>query len=151
MILVENPSTYVALAENDMSEAAFMNALAQKTGCGILLDINNIFVQAFNHGYDARAYIDEINGAALGEMHLAGHSEKDAGERTILVDTHNNHVCTEVWDLYEHAVRKLGPVPTLIEWDQDFPSLDELVSEADKARAIIQKIAVEEEMANAAE
>ena len=142
-ILVENPSTYIAFADNDMNEYEFMNALAERTGCGILLDINNIFVQAFNHGYDAFEYIDNINAAKVGEMHLAGHTEKEAGGSTILVDTHNDYVRREVWDLYEHAVRKLGPVPTLIEWDQDFPALEELVGEADRARAIISKVRAE--------
>ena len=143
-ILVENPSTYVAFAHNEMTEYEFMNRAAAMTGCGILLDINNIFVQAFNHGYDPVEFIDGIDARAVGEMHLAGHTEKEAGgERMILIDTHNRPVRMEVWDLYEHAVRRLGPVPTLIEWDQDFPGLDALVAEAHKARAIINKVEAE--------
>lgn len=150
-ILVENPSTYVAFTDNDMSEAEFMNRAADMTGCGILLDINNIFVQAFNHGYDAFEYIDVIDAAKVGEMHLAGHTEKDLGDdKKILIDTHNRPVRGEVWDLYEHAVRKFGPVPTLIEWDQDFPGLDELVAEAHRAGDIINKVATEK-LAHAAE
>jgi uncharacterized protein len=142
-MLVENPSTYVAFADNEMTEYEFMNAAAAKTGCGLLLDINNIYVQAHNHGYDAWEYIDAVEVSKVGEMHLAGHSEKETGARTILVDTHNTPVRGEVWDLYEHAVRRFGAVPTLIEWDQDFPTLTRLVEEADKARAIIRRVAGE--------
>ncbi len=139
-ILVENPSTYVAFAHNEMTEYEFMNRAADRTGCGILLDINNIFVQAHNHRHDAWEYIDAIEKKHVGEMHLAGHTEKDAGGETLLIDTHNRPVRREVWDLYEHAVRRFGPVPTLIEWDQDFPTLERLVAEADKARAIIRRV-----------
>lgn len=148
-MLVENPSTYISFAHNEMAEYEFMNALARKTGCGVLLDINNIFVQAFNHGYDAWEYINGID-TRVGEMHLAGHSERHIGEEKILIDTHNNPVRGEVWDLYEHAVRRFGAVPTLIEWDQDFPTLDVLVAEADKARAIIKKVQ-SQDLAHAAE
>lgn len=136
-ILVENPSSYVAFTHNEMTEYEFMNAIACKTGCGVLLDINNIFVQAHNHGYDAYEYLDYINPDIVGEMHLAGHTEKSVeGDQVILVDTHNQYIRDEVWALYEYAVRRLGAVPTLIEWDQDFPSLQDLVGEADKARTI---------------
>ncbi len=153
-ILVENPSTYVAFEGNEMHEDVFMNTLAEVTGCGILLDINNIYVQAQNHGYDAWRYIDTIDARHVGEMHLAGHIERETSGGVILVDTHSRPVKNDVWDLYEHAVRKLmpakGAVPTLIEWDQDFPTLAALVGEADKARAIIAKVQ-EESMNDAAE
>lgn len=142
-ILVENPSTYVAFKGNEMHEDEFMNALAETTGCGILLDINNIYVQAHNHGFDAWRYIDTIERRYVGEMHLAGHIEQDAGNGVLLVDTHSRPVKQDVWDLYEHAVKRFGPVPTLIEWDQDFPSLEVLVGEADKARGIIDKVTYE--------
>lgn len=138
-ILVENPSTYVVFAENDMTEYEFMNNVAKRTGCGILLDINNIFVQAFNHGYDPFEYIDHIELRHVQEMHLAGHIERETSTRPIAVDTHNRPVRSEVWDLYAHAVRRFGAVPTLIEWDQDFPTLQELVGEAQKARDILQR------------
>lgn len=137
-ILVENPSTYVAFKDNEMSEAAFMNAAAQRTGCGLLLDINNIYVQSRNHGLDPFAYIDAIRPGTVGEMHLAGHTERPAGESVIVVDTHNRPVRDEVWDLYEHAARRFGRVPTLIEWDQDFPALEVLLAEAVKARRILE-------------
>ena len=137
---IENPSTYVNFAHNEMSEYEFMNRLSDMTGCGILLDINNIFVQAFNHGFDPVEYLDNINIDRVGEMHLAGHIEDEADGEIILIDTHNRPVRLEVWDLYEHAVRRFGPVPTLIEWDSDFPSLEDLVGEAEKARAVIAKV-----------
>ena len=149
-MLIENPSSYVAFTQNDMSEFEFMNAAAKKTGCGILLDINNIYVQAHNHGYDAWEYIDGIETQYVGEMHLAGHTEQSTSAQTVLIDTHNRPVRSEVWDLYEHAVRRFGIVPTLIEWDQDFPALETLVAEADKARAIIRRVE-NEELAHAAE
>jgi uncharacterized protein (UPF0276 family) len=150
-ILVENPSTYIAFAQSDMREYEFMNLTAEKTGCGILLDVNNIFVQAHNHGDDAFEYIDNIDTRHVGEIHLAGHTEKKlADAKTVLVDTHNRPVREGVWDLYAHAIRRFGPVPTLIEWDQDFPGLDELVAEAHKARAIINRT-WDRKMADAAE
>lgn len=149
-ILVENPSSYMAFVENEMNEFEFMNRAAEKTGCGLLLDINNIFVQAHNHGYDAWEYIGAIDGKYVGEMHLAGHTEHAVGDETILIDTHNQPVKREVWDLYEFAVTRFGAVPTLIEWDQDFPTLETLVAEADKARAIIRRLQ-NQEIAHAAE
>lgn len=139
-MLVENPSTYLAFAGNDMDEAAFMNRLAEMTGCGILLDINNIYVQAHNHGLDAWDYIDTIEARHVGEMHLAGHTEKAVPGGTLLIDTHNRPVRRDVWDLYRHAVERFGVVPTLVEWDQDFPALDVLVGEAEKARTIIREV-----------
>lgn len=139
-ILVENPSTYVAFAENEMSEYEFMNRASAMTGCGLLLDLNNIYVQAHNHRYDAYEYIDGIEGRRVGEMHLAGHTESATDGGTILIDTHNRNIRDEVWVLYEHAVRKLGAVPTLIEWDQDFPPLSELVNEAKKAESLIARV-----------
>ncbi len=147
-MLVENPSTYLAFHGNEMHEDEFMNKLAEMTGCGILLDLNNIYVQAHNHGYDAWSYVETIDARHVGEMHLAGHIEEEAGDSTILVDTHSRPVKGDVWDLYEHAVKKIGVVPTLIEWDKDIPDLATLVGEADKARAILTKL---EEVPRAAE
>ncbi len=149
-ILVENPSTYLAFEGNEMHEDVFMNRIAEMTGCGILLDLNNIYVQAHNHGYDAWSYINTIDAHHVGEMHLAGHIEQEADDGVILVDTHSRPVKGDVWDLYKHAVRKVGVVPTLIEWDSDIPDLKTLVGEADKARAIIADIEAEG-MAHAAE
>jgi uncharacterized protein len=139
-MLVENPSTYIAFAGNEMTEYEFMNKVAEKTGCSLLLDINNIYVQAINHGYDPAEYLSHVDASKVSEMHLAGHVEKQEGNHKILIDTHNQPVCRDVWDLYAHAVRRFGAVPTLIEWDSDFPDLTTLVAEADKARAIIKRV-----------
>ena len=136
-ILVENPSTYIAFKDNDMSEQDFMNALCDKAECFMLLDINNIYVQSHNHGLNPYEYINTIEAKYVREMHLSGHIERTAGEHTILVDTHNQEVCDDVWTLYEHAVGQLGVIPTLIEWDQDFPPLQTLLDEADTARQIL--------------
>ena len=142
-ILVENPSTYIAFKDNEMTEPEFMNALCEQTGCFMLLDINNIYVQSHNHGLDPHEYIDQINPAFVREIHLAGHIEKTIGAHSILIDTHNQTVCAPVWALYEYAVTRIGAVPTLIEWDQDFPPLQTLLDEAQRAREIIQKAAPE--------
>ena len=139
-MLIENPSSYVAFAGNEMHEDVFMNRLADMTGCGILLDVNNIYVQAHNHGYDAWSYIETIDKRHVGEIHLAGHIEQSAGDGVILIDTHSRPVKGDVWDLYAHAVKHVGVVPTLIEWDTDIPDLAIFVAEADKARAIIADI-----------
>ncbi len=136
-ILVENPSTYIACKDNEMSEAAFMNDVCAKTGCGILLDINNIYVQSHNHGLNPQQYIDTIHPEYVGEIHLAGHIEKQIGSHSLLIDTHNQTVCDDVWDLYAYAIRKIGIVPTLIEWDQDVPALRVLLNEADKVTTLI--------------
>ncbi len=149
-MLIENPSTYVAFKGNEMHEDVFMNRLAEMTGCGILLDLNNIYVQAFNHGYDAWSYIETIDARHVGEMHLAGHIEQEAGGGVILVDTHSRPVKGDVWDLYEHAIKHIGVVPTLIEWDTDIPDLETLVGEAEKAREIIAS-AQTQELSHAAE
>ncbi len=149
-ILVENPSSYIAFSYNEMSEYEFMNEAAKATGCKVLLDVNNIYVQAHNHGFDPYQYIDGIDGRYVGEMHLAGHSEReyDHTDKTLLIDTHSKPVRDEVWDLYTHAVRRFGSIPTLIEWDADIPPLDVLVAEAHKARDIIFE---NESLADAAE
>ncbi len=136
-ILVENPSTYIAFKDNIMPEYDFMNLLCEKSGCGMLLDINNIYVQCHNHNLDAYEYIENIEGKYVQEIHMAGHISKQVGDNNILVDTHNQLVCEDVWHLYKHAIKKLGSVPTLIEWDQDFPPLKTLVDEAARARNVI--------------
>ncbi len=140
-ILVENPSTYISFIENEMNEQDFMNEMAKRTGCKILLDINNIYVQAHNHDNDPYKYIAAINPNYVGELHLAGHMEKrfENSEQTILIDTHGDYVCDGVWDLYAFAISKLGSIPSLIEWDTDIPELSVIVAEAHKARAEIFK------------
>jgi hypothetical protein len=139
-ILVENPSTYLAFKDSTMPEWEFMNAAAKRTGCGILLDVNNIYVQSRNHGFDAFEYIRGIEKELVGEMHLAGHTEKELADgSTILIDTHDSLVRPEVWELYRFAIDRFGSVPTLIEWDQNFPPLSTLVAEAERAGNIIKE------------
>jgi uncharacterized protein (UPF0276 family) len=136
-ILVENPSTYISFSHNEMDEAAFMNEIASRTGCKILLDINNIFVQAHNHSFSAQNYIDDIKAEHVGELHLAGHIEKKLSNGSLLIDTHNQTVSDDVWELYSYAINKIKARPTLIEWDADLPELSVLVKHAHKARNIM--------------
>jgi uncharacterized protein len=131
-ILVENVSSYVAFTQSTMTEWQFLAALAERTDCGLLLDVNNVFVSAHNHGFDARAFLDAIPTGRVGQFHLAGHSR--LGE--LLLDTHDHPVRDEVWDLYRHAVARFGAVPTLIEWDAKLPSLARVVDESRRARAV---------------
>ncbi len=136
-ILVENPSTYIDFADNEMNEQNFMNEAAKRTGCKILLDINNIYVQAHNHGHDPYKYINDITPKYVGEMHLAGYTEQPVEDKTILIDTHSKPVHDPVWDLYAHAVGHIGETPTLIEWDEELPPLSTLVQEAHRARRVM--------------
>ena len=138
-ILIENPSSYISYAIDEMPEWELMNEAARRTGCFILLDVNNVYVQSFNHGIDAREYIDHINATRVREIHLAGHTERAFDDGKILVDTHNRPVRDEVWDLYAYTIERMGAVPTLIEWDGDIPDLPVLVRESDKAQIIIDK------------
>jgi len=131
-ILVENLSAYVEFRDSDMTETAFLAELARRTGCGLLLDVNNLYVNAINFGFDPIARLAELDGASIGQMHLAGHTAVD----DCLVDTHGSLVCDPVWALYAEACRRFGPKPTLIEWDTDLPALDVLLSEAARAGAI---------------
>ena len=131
-ILVENLSAYVQFHADDMTETAFLAALARRTGCGILLDLNNLYVNAINFGFDPLARLAELDASTIGQMHLAGHAVVD----DCLVDTHGSVVCDPVWALYEAACRRFGPKPTLIEWDTDLPALDVLLGEAASAQAM---------------
>jgi uncharacterized protein (UPF0276 family) len=133
-ILIENPSTYVTFSATSMSETEFLARLVERTGCGLLLDVNNIYVSACNNGFDATAYISEIPAGAVGEIHLAGHS---VGNDAVLIDTHSTHVCDDVWALYRAAISHVGPRPTLIEWDSDIPELPMLLAEAARAQSIM--------------
>ena len=128
-IMVENVSSYVRFAGPAYQEWEFLAAVSGRTGCGILLDVNNIHVSAFNHGFDPMAYLRGIPRDAVGEIHLAGYSEVD----DFLVDTHSRPVQDVVWQLYAEALKRFGPVPTLIEWDNDIPPLEVLMAEAHKA------------------
>ena len=129
-ILVENLSAYVAFAGSTMSEAEFLAALARRTGCGLLLDVNNVHVSAHNLGFDAWAFIEQLPVEAIGEIHLAGHAINRVGDDTILIDDHGSRVPPEVWTLYARALSRIGAKPTLIEWDTAVPALDVLLGEA---------------------
>ncbi len=135
-LLIENPSAYLRFDRADMSEAQFLGELARSTGCGILLDLNNLFVSATNLGFDALAYLDELPAGAIGEFHVAGHHRAVTDEGVVLIDDHGSSVGCDVWHLYGAAVRRFGPQPTLIERDSNLPALDELIAEA----ALAQKI-----------
>lgn len=137
-ILIENPSTYLQFAESIIPEPEFLREVARITGCGILLDVNNIHVSAFNHGVDAAGYLDAIPPRCVGELHLAGHTRVGEGRDAILIDTHSAPVPDPVWSLYERALQRFGPVPTLIEWDAELPPLATLVAEAGRAQAMME-------------
>ena len=134
-LLLENLSSYLLFENSEMSEGAFLAELSRRTGCGILLDINNLFVNARNLGVNAKEFIKAMPDYAVAEYHLAGYSERDG----CLVDTHSNPVYPEVWELYEVALQNIGPRPTLIEWDTDIPVLSDLLSEAAKAQMRMEK------------
>jgi len=130
-ILVENLSAYVEFRDSEMTETAFLAELARRSGCGLLLDVNNLYVNGANFGFDAQARLAELPGDAIGEIHLAGHHVGEDG----LVDTHDARVAPAVWALYAAACRRFGPRPTLIEWDAQLPALDVLLDEAAQAAA----------------
>jgi uncharacterized protein (UPF0276 family) len=136
-ILLENPSTYVRFADHAWSETDFLRELVRRTGCGLLLDVNNVYVSSVNQQQDAERYIDQFPLDAVGEIHLAGHAiEADAQGRPLLIDTHDGPVAPAVWDLYSSTLSRLGPVPTLIEWDAKLPLFDGFLGEAGKANAL---------------
>jgi uncharacterized protein (UPF0276 family) len=132
-VLVENPSCYLAFAHSTLSEPEFLAELARRTGCGLLLDANNIVVTAHNVRLDARAWLQELPPAAIGQYHLAGHAVNDADGEPILIDDHGSRVGEGVWSLFGEIVRRYGPRPTLVEWDTDLPALDFLLDEARQA------------------
>ena len=136
-LLVENASSYVAFAESDMSEWEFVNEVVAEADCLLLLDVNNVYVNAVNHGFDARDYLAAMPAARVAEIHLAGF-DTDARAQC-LVDTHGKPVHAPVWALYRETVRRIGPRPTLIEWDADIPPLDMLLDEAAKANTILEQ------------
>jgi len=138
-MLIENPSTYIDFGREDMTEWAFLDAMCARTGCGLLLDVNNVFVSASNHGFDPLVYLDGVPHDRVRQIHLAGHSQ---GEE-LLVDTHDQPVPASVWELYAHVLPRLGPVATLIERDDDIPPLHELLAELGTARHIAVERAVE--------
>jgi uncharacterized protein (UPF0276 family) len=137
-ILIENVSSYLEFKDSEMAEWEFLVALTAESGCAILLDVNNLYVNAINHGFDPCAYLNYIPPQAVQEIHLAGHSVRHLGTRELLVDTHAAPVCSAVWQLYGAALKRFGAVRTLIEWDADLPELDVLVAEAMKIEQLLQ-------------
>ncbi|MGT2472139.1 MNIO family bufferin maturase [Paraburkholderia terrae] len=135
-ILLENVSAYTRFRVDQYEETAFLAELARRTGCGVLLDVNNLFVNQCNHDEDAIAAIDALPTQLVGEIHLAGHSVTDIG----VIDDHGSRVTPEVWRLYEYALQRFGKCPTLIEWDTNLPPLAELVNEAEKARSVLERV-----------
>jgi uncharacterized protein (UPF0276 family) len=135
-IALENVSSYARFAADEMPEWEFLVRVAERADCGILLDVNNVFVNACNHGFDARAFLDRVPPARVFQIHLAGHSV--AGP--LRIDTHDARVCDEVWELYAYALARTGPVSTLIEWDDRIPPLATLEAEAAKARAVLDRM-----------
>jgi hypothetical protein len=139
-ILIENLSTYLAFAESQLDEWTFLAAVVRESGCGLLLDVNNIFVNSVNLGLDAERYIAGVPRDAVHEIHLAGHLRKQVGERALLIDDHGSAVHADVWRLYEIALQRFGPVPTLVEWDTDVPALEVLVAEARLADHCLERV-----------
>jgi uncharacterized protein (UPF0276 family) len=135
-MLLENPSSYLSFETSDMDEAEFLRAIAVRTGCGLLLDVNNVYVSSVNHGFDAEAYIDRFPIEFVGEIHLAGFAEdRDANGARLLIDAHGTPVADAVWSLYRRTLARSGPVATLIEWDNDVPDFATVVAEVSLARA----------------
>ncbi|HEY5283627.1 MAG TPA: DUF692 domain-containing protein [Polyangia bacterium] len=128
-ILLENPSSYLVFKGSEMTEYEFLAELARRADCGILLDVNNIFVSACNHGFDPHAYLAAMPAERVGQIHLAGHSIEGA----LRIDTHDGYVCPEVWQLYAEAIARLGPRSTMIEWDAKVPEFSELERELERA------------------
>ena len=149
-MLLENPATYVLFEQSCIPETEFLSEIVRRTGCGLLLDINNVFVSATNHGFSARDYLAAFPLHAVGEIHLAGHAEQtdDEGD-LLLIDSHDRAVADPVWALYETVVARAGPVATLVEWDSDLPDWPVLRAEAEAADTILQRHAPERMPAHA--
>ena len=136
-ILVENPSSYVTFTTSTMHEWEFMAEIVRRTGCGLLLDVNNIHVSAHNHSFDADIYLDAVPLDAVGEIHVAGHFIQQFGAETILIDNHGAPVADAVWHLLRKTLNRIDAVPTLVEWDLEVPPLAVLLDEVAKAQALL--------------
>ena len=134
-LLVENPSSYLQYKHSTIDEAEFLAEVVARSGCGLLLDVNNVYVSAKNHGFDAAAYIDKMPADAVREYHLAGHSVRQLPEGAVYIDTHDAPVAEAVWSLYEYTLQAVGRRPTLIEWDSNLPELEILIGEARTAQS----------------
>jgi len=137
-ILIENPARYLRFHRSPIPEPAFLAELGRRTGCGILLDVNNVYVSSRNFDEDPHEYLAAVPAAAVGEIHLAGHATNEADGRTILIDDHGSRVAEPVWNLYRMALDRFGEVPTLIEWDTNLPELAVLLDEAVRAEHLVQ-------------
>jgi uncharacterized protein (UPF0276 family) len=137
-ILVENLSAYVGFADSQLGEGEFLAAVVERSGCGLLLDVNNVFVNAHNLGLDPQAFLAALPTDAVQEIHLAGHSRRRVGEAELLIDDHGSAVPDAVWQLYADTLARFGPLPTLIEWDNDVPALDVLLDEARRADTMLE-------------
>ena len=150
-LLIENPSTYVVYRESTMSETDFIRALARRTGCGLLLDVGNVFVSATNHGFSALRYLADFPLAEVGEIHLAGHAQaRDDEGDPLIIDSHDRPVAEAVWALFETVIERTGPIPTLIEWDSEIPEWPRLAAEAAAAQAILDRAAAHARRSHAA-
>lgn len=150
-ILIENPSSYLQFRHTPIPEPEFLVDLSRRTECRLLCDVNNIYVTAWNLGLDAASYLDGLPADAVGEIHLAGHAENDADGRVMLIDDHGSPVAAPVWKLYERALERFGPIPTLIiEWDTDIPELAVLLAEARRANGLLEAAARRDGHARAA-
>ncbi len=136
-MLLENPATYVLFEQSTLPETDFLAEVVKRTGCGLLLDVNNVFVSASNHRFDPRAYLEAFPMQAVGEIHLAGHATEDLPSGPLLIDAHGCPVAEPVWTLYAEVIARTGPRPSLIEWDNDVPALPVLLAEAARAGDIL--------------
>jgi len=140
-ILLENPSSYLTFRASTMSETDFVREIAKQTGCGLLLDVNNVYVSATNQGFSARDYLSNFPLSRVGEIHLAGHARQSDDEaEPLLIDSHDVPVADDVWQLYEFAISRVGAIPTLIEWDSNLPGWPILKAEADKVQAVLDRV-----------
>lgn len=135
-LLVENPAAYLRFRHSTMDEAEFLDAVVERTGCGVLCDVNNLYVNAQNFGFDPVVYLNALPASAVAEIHLAGHQCNQADGAQILIDDHGSPVAEPVWALYAEAIERFGQVPTLIEWDTRIPPLSVLLAEAQRADAL---------------
>lgn len=148
-MLLENPSTYVLFEQSTIPETEFLAEVARRTGCGLLLDVNNVFVSCVNHRTDPRAYLAAFPLAEVGEIHLGGHAEEELPSGPLLIDSHGAEVADPVWALYAEVIARTGPLPSLVEWDNDVPAFPVLLAEAARAQAVLRKSGAIAERANA--
>lgn len=136
-MLLENPATYVQFEQSVIAETDFLAQIVKRTGCGLLLDVNNVFVSCTNHRADPRAYLAAFPMQAVGEIHLGGHSEEELADGPLLIDAHGAAIADPVWALYGEVISRVGPLPTLVEWDNDVPDFATLYAEAQRAESVL--------------